>query len=466
MEFILAIGALVGLFWVGVVLARGGLVGGALLVLLAGSCFGHPFFKVPFDPVPLTADRLLLAVLVIQYLVYRRWGWADPKPLTKTDYLLAALLIVVTASALAHDFQFKKMQPLSRLGFFYLMPAVMYWMVREARWTERAAWWLFSSLGVFGLYLCLTAVAETHQAWAFVFPKYIQTSEYREFLGRGRGPLLNPVANGLMQGLGLCAAVMWWPRLGRPGKLLLLAILPLFAWGVYSTFTRSAWIGAGLGLLVVVALSTPRSWRVAVLGCAVLGSAVVLAGSWDHLMAFKRDQDLTAEDVANSARLRPVLAVVAWHMFLDRPILGCGFGQYEQESPAYLSDRTTDLPLETARPYVQHNVFLAILTETGIVGMGLFVALLVSWSHTAWRLWRAESAPPWVRQMGLLFLAFMAVYLANGMFHDITIIPMVNMVLFFLAGSVMALAPRLVRTPARTRPTLWEPEGELAIAAR
>lgn len=466
MEFILAIAALAGLFWVGVVLARGGLVGGALLVLLAGSCFGQPFFKIPFGPVPLTADRLLLAVLVIQYCLYRRWGWVDPKPLTKTDYLLAALLILVTASTLAHDFQFKRAQPIAQLLFFYLMPAVMYWMVREARLGEQSARWLFSSLAVFGVYLCLTAVAEVHQAWAFVFPKYIQTSEYHEFLGRGRGPFLNPVANGMVQGLALCAAMMWWPRLGRPGRLALLAILPVFVWGVYCTFTRSAWIGAGLGLLVVVALSTPRNWRAAVLGTALLGSAIVLAASWDSFMAFKRDRDLSAQDVAQSARLRPILAVVAWHMFLDRPILGCGFGQYEQASPAYLADRTTDLPLETARPYIQHNVFLAILTEIGIVGLGLFVALLVAWSHTAWRLWRAETAPLWVRQFGLLFLSFAASYLVSGMFHDIAVIPMVNMFLFFLGGTVMALAPRLTTTPVRRELTVWKPEAELAAAAQ
>jgi O-antigen ligase len=183
-------------------------------------------------------------------------------------------------------------------------------------------------------------------------------------------------------------------------------------------------------------------------------------------VAFKRDKDVTAEDVAESARLRPILAMVAWHMFLDRPIFGCGFGQYEQESPPYLSDRTTDLPLEKARPYIQHNVFLSMLTQTGLLGMGLLVALLACWTRTAWRLWHSAMAPWWVRNMGLLFLAALGVYLPNAMFHDVSIIPMVNMLLFFFGGAVMALTPWLVAPPIAVDLKLWRPEDELAAAAR
>ena len=88
-------------------------------------------------------------------------------------------------------------------------------------------------------------MAETHQAWWLVFPRYIASAAYPEFFGRGRGPYLNPAANGMVLGLGLCAAPMLWPRLGGCAKLLLLAsVLPLFACGLYCTLTRSVWMGA------------------------------------------------------------------------------------------------------------------------------------------------------------------------------------------------------------------------------
>lgn len=466
MELLLLIGAIVGLAWGGVILVRGGLVGGMLLVLLSGACFGHAFFKIPAGPLPITADRLLLLVVIAQYIVYRNWGRTDPKPLARADVLLGAFLLVLCVSTVTHDFTFKKALPASQLVFFYLMPAVIYWIARQTAWTEPAAKWLFGGLGVFGVYLALTAVAETHGWWAIVFPKYIASADFKEFYGRGRGPLLNPAGNGLLQTLGLCAALMLWPRCNRRGQLLLLGLVPVMAYGIYCTYTRSAWMGAAGALGVVVALTMPRGWRTPVLGTAIAASLLVTAVSWEQIVAFKRDKELTAEDAAESAKLRPILAQVAWSMFLDRPLLGCGYGQYERESTPYLSDRSTDLPLEKARPYVQHNVFLGLLTETGLLGMGLFIGVLIYWTRMAWRLWRAEAAPLWVRQTGLLFLAFLAAYLANGMFQDVSIIPMVNMVLFFLGGSIMALTPWIVKGTRRERLDLWLPEPDLALSGR
>jgi len=412
-----------------------------LLVLVSGSCFGHSFYYLQAGPMPLTADRLLLVVLIVQYAIFRRRGLADPKPLNKTDLVLGAFLGVLLLSALAHDWHYSAMLPLSRLLFFYLMPVALYWIARQSAASERALVWMFGTLAAFGLYLCITAVAEEHQAWSWVFPRYIASSTYGEFFGRGRGPFLNPAGLGVFQGACLCAALTFWPRLQRPGKTILLLLLPIYAWGIYSTLTRSVWMGVALEVFVVGCLCVPRAWRPAVIGVAVLSSVAVVTIGWSHLVAFKRDRYVTVEEMEESANLRPIFATVAWHMFLDRPLLGCGFGQYFPESRPYLSDRSTDLPLEKARPYVQHNVFLALLTETGLLGTGLFVALLALWARNAWRLWRWDEAPLAMRQCGLLFLALLAVYLSNAMFHDLAIIPMVNMLLFFVAGVATGLAP-------------------------
>jgi O-antigen ligase len=466
MEILLLIGAIVALAWGGVILVRGGLVAGLLLVLLSGVCFGHAFYRLPAGPLPITSDRVLLLVVIAQYVVYRRWGLTDPKPLSRADVLLGAFFLVLLVSTFTHDFTSQRALPVSQLAFFYLMPAIVYWIARQTAWTEPAAQWLFACLGIFGIYLALTAVAETHGWGGLVFPSYIHSPAFKEFYGRGRGPLLNPAGNGLLQTLGLCGALMLWPRVGRRGQLVLLGLIPLFAYGIYSTYTRSAWIGAAGALGVLVALTTPRGWRMPVIGTALVVSLLVTALSWEQFIAFKRDKELTAEDAAESAKLRPILAQVAWSMFLDRPLLGCGFGQYGEQSRPYLSDRTSELPLEKARPYVQHNVLLALLTETGLLGMGLYMAVLAYWTRTAWRLWRADVAPLWVRQTGLLFIAYLVAYLANGMFQDVSIIPMINMTLFFLAGAVMALTPWLVTSTRRERLELWLPEADAALAAR
>ncbi len=107
-----------------------------------------------------------------------------------------------------------------------------------------------------------------------------------------------------------------------------------------------------------------------------------------------------------------------------------------------------------------------MLTQTGLAGMGLFVALLACWTRTAWRLWHRASAPWWVRRMGLLFMAALGVYLPNAMFHDVSIIPMVNMLLFFFGGAIMALTPWLAAGPNPCEPKFSRSDEELALAAR
>ena len=75
------------------------------------------------------------------------------------------------------------------------MPAVIYWIARQANLTPRAMLALFGCFALFGIYLAITALAEYFKLWWLVFPKYIATTATQadaEFVGRGRGPLLEP----------------------------------------------------------------------------------------------------------------------------------------------------------------------------------------------------------------------------------------------------------------------------------
>lgn len=441
------IAGLVALVWLAIIFWRGGLVAGALAVLVTGSVVGPAFFSLPTPPIPLTVDRALLGLLVVQYIVWRNWGHADPKPLGRADLVFGVFLAVLVLSTFLSDFRSQDNYPIKCLLFFYLMPAAMYWVARQARLDRRSVLATFGVLGLFSVYLAVTAVAEIKNQWWLVFPQYIRGAAYEEFLGRGRGPFLNPAANGIFLGTGLASLLMFWPRLGRPARGALVALAGAVLGGVYATLTRCAWLGGAAGLMVLGGLALPRTWRWPVLGAMLVSGGLVVAAKWESILSFKRDKGLDASVSADSAALRPILAAVAWKMVLDRPLFGCGYGQYRLEMPNYLHDRQIDLHLETARPYVQHNIFLSQATEIGLVGMGLYMALLGCWGREAWRAWRETRAPLWARQTGLLFLAHLAVYLPNGMFQDVTIAPMVNMLVFFLAG--LAVNARHVAEAAR-----------------
>ncbi len=131
MEIVLAILALAGALWGLILMVRGGLVVGALLSILAGSCFGHPFFKLALGPLPITSDRVLLVILALQYVVLRRWGCTDPKPPRAADWVLAAFFALLSASTLLSDWKYHNSQPMAQYLFLYALPMMMYWIVRR-----------------------------------------------------------------------------------------------------------------------------------------------------------------------------------------------------------------------------------------------------------------------------------------------------------------------------------------------
>jgi len=437
MEALLVIAAVIAIVWGAVVFLRGGLIGGCLAVLLAGVCFSVPFYKIEVGPLPLTADRILLVLLVVQYIFWRRWRLADPKPLGKPEVFLLLFLGMLVASTFTHDWKAKNYQPVAWLVISYLMPATMYWIARQMKLSERTILILFGGMAVLGVYLAVASLAEYFQLWWLVFPKYIvasATDAAAEFVGRGRGPLLNPIANGLLLTACLGAVMMWWPRLSRPRQLALAAIAGLLAAALFCTLTRSVWMGGLLAAAMAVGLALPWSWRAPLLIFGLAAGLLLAAVHWDDLLAFNRDKALAAEKTAESVELRPILATIAWKMFLDRPLLGCGYAQYGTEHENYVSDRSTRLALERGRGYIPHNAALSLLTETGLLGLSLFAAMFFLWGRGAWRLWSDPALPLWARQQGLLTLIVMGAYFINGMFHDVSVVPMANMTLFFLTG--------------------------------
>ncbi len=222
MEAITVIAAVVAGIWGIVVFLRSGLLGGCLAVLLAGTCFGLPLCKIELGPLPLTIDRALLVLLVGQYLVWRRFGWVDPKPLGKPEIVLLLFTALMVLSTFSADWQASNYQPVAWLIIYYLMPAVVYWIARQANFSERAMLALFACFTLFGIYLALTSLAEYFKLWGLVFPSLHRHDGGGAGSGvcrPGRGPLLNPIANGILLAICFGSSLLWWPRLQSPGTI-------------------------------------------------------------------------------------------------------------------------------------------------------------------------------------------------------------------------------------------------------
>jgi O-antigen ligase len=311
--------------------------------------------------------------------------------------------------------------------------------MRQARVGPQQAGLVNASLIAFGLYLAVTAILEVNRAWSFVFPRYIADPEIGLHFGRARGPMVQSVSLGMYLGICLIAvAIFAWAGSSRR-KLALSAVVPLFAAGIFFTYTRTVWLGAALGLMTVFACAVQGRWRMLGLGAVVAAALLVSAVRIDSLLGFQREG--SAAETRNSASMRLSFAYVSWLMFLDRPILGHGFGEFPTAKLPYLDDRSVDLQLGEIRGYAHHNTYLSLLTEVGIIGLGLFLAVLSSWTWQAWRLWNNIAAPAWARAQGLLLLGVLPIYCSQAVGHDLTYTPLDNSLLFLIAGLVAALRP-------------------------
>lgn len=441
MPIVVLIFAIAATVWGAMIAQRGSLLVGCGMVIVVGYVLGHEFWNLKAGPLSLTLDRALLLAVLGAFAVQWRLGSFSLRPLTGSDYNLGALMVLLVVSALLSgtpDITSGVTSKWGRLLASFLIPTALYLLVRQlpisySNWAR-----MLSLLVLLGAYLAVTGVLEVAHCWSLVFPRYIADPELGIHFGRARGPELNSVSMGMhLTACCLCAAALLPQMRQRWQQLALLVAGPLMALGVLLTFTRSTWIGFGVSAIVVAAFWVPRHLRLPAFSFAAVVGMLFVAVSWSHVVGLQREG--TAEESEHSVDQRESFVYISWQMFCDHPIWGVGFERFYDKKMPYLSDRRQTVELESIRGLHHHNTLLSILTETGMVGFAAFAAVLFVWIRNGWRLATRREAANWIRTQGILMLAIMANYLCSAVFHDVTLLPSQEVLLFVIAGLTVNL---------------------------
>src|SRR5207248_561642 len=227
--------------------------------------------------------------------------------------------------------------------------------------TDRQRSHLLVGLVLVGAYLGITALLEEIDLNALIVPDYITDPTVGTHFGRARGPFVEAAANGLALFACAVAATMavarWRGRLREAA----IGIGILCLAGIIFTVTRQAWLGAAVGSLLGLG-ATPRLRAYAL--PLIVGGALLVVGSFAAIPGLQeRASGRVSDQKPVWDRLNSDRAGVA--MGAARPVLGCGWGKFLDESGPYYKQAET-YPL-TIVPAL-HSVFLSNAVELGLIG--------------------------------------------------------------------------------------------------
>jgi putative inorganic carbon (HCO3(-)) transporter len=223
-----------------------------------------------------------------------------------------------------------------------------------------------------------------------------------------------------------------------------LAAAPL-AHAIVLSLARAAYLGlAALVLVFLWYLLSSRRSRSALLLVASLslggvGVAKFGAGEFVGLYA----QSITQPgELSNLERISRWLAAI--NMVRDRPILGVGYGSYQDSYYTYrvLTMRTQ----ERFRLMGVHSEYFEALSEMGWLGFGALLWFILTVVRKGNRVARTATDPRH-RTLALASLGGLATYLVHGVFNNYSGMDKLDMPLWLLVAVIAVLASRRASDP-------------------
>jgi O-antigen ligase len=230
----------------------------------------------------------------------------------------------------------------------------------------------------------------------------------------------------------------------------LLALGGLIVAGLWIAQSRGGMLAAGIGVAVVVLLAPglPRAARIAAAGGGALfvagvfvSAALIIAPGFRSLPGPFRHLEVLRTD---STDVRGFEWSAAWRITLHHPLLGTGPDTFAVEYPRYRS-RADGAQLGLLLSDKPHNVLLESAADTGVLGLGAYLAVLALVGVAVVRRRRESDARERLLLAG--FTAAFVAYIAQALF-SIDVPPLAASG-WILLGALVALAdPRLVASRA------------------
>ncbi len=386
-----------------------------------------------------TPLRLIFVMLVVAFCLRLTSGTVKRQPMDAIVWLMIIFTAVSTVSWFLADPDAgqENLKWLTTLLNLTVFPFTAYYIVKNLPYDRRLVRKFVAFLCLLGIYLAITGIAEHYRVWLLVWPGYILDPDFGTHWGRARGPFGSSVTMGRLLTFTILSMLMMvtvWH--GARKKVLYMAIVLGIA-AIYFTYTRGPWLGFFMALVVVAGLGSHHLRRRSLLVFFLIALGA-LSGIGSKFSIFGDDTLFSRRQKTVDGRL--VNWITSGKMFLSNPITGIGYGRYEEEWGRYFKDVKG---LEFGGFDGNHNAFLAILSETGLLGFLPYALMMGLLMLQCWRVYRRIRADCLEKKLVILVFGSAASYLATSLFSDVRFHPMPSTILFVLFGIVASLKIRL-----------------------
>jgi O-antigen ligase len=292
----------------------------------------------------------------------RGWHWLSARNL---EWLLLGAVVLY---ALQATYSIDHAKAAENIAFFYLPFGLLFMLLRDVRWSTEL---LLACLGVaVGLAILFAGVGfvEYARKELFLNPKVVAANEYDNYF-RVNSVFFDPSIYGRFLALVMIAIttiVLWSPR--RRDVLVAAAVLAWLLAGLITSFSQSSLVALLLGLAVLAAYRWDALTTVCVsVGIVALAGVVLVAAPAGFHFGLKG----SGGSASNATSGRASLVEGGLELFAHRPLYGYGSGSFEAEYKRH--DNTTAENAVSA----SHTIPITVAAEQGILGLGLYVALLV-----------------------------------------------------------------------------------------
>jgi len=327
------------------------------------------------------ALMILLHYVLKEVLIVETYGAFERYSCFEILYLATMAGVVVTQAHRLGDFMPRSMVDWGMLGFLMVMVASA--MVNGVPVFDHKYIDLYFKATV--LYFLVSRLADTPRRIIIVALCMVLATAYLVYLGwskfrTGELSIARPYWFSSFHEFGL-QIVITLPLLGalvlariKPFlRALLFALIPLFVLVGMRSYSRSAYLGVGLGVVLLLWYYRHR-WYVGFAAAPFIVYAFLhqpervqarMQSIWSHKTA------LGTEDTSIAGRfeqMRTAMRVVAAH-----PLLGIGPRQFFLKYSQFVSAED-----EKGVTYTMHSVPLLIMAEEGLLGFAVYYGLLVA----------------------------------------------------------------------------------------